>query len=73
MTLRDYHVKELLVPIFIDGKQVYQSPSVMEIQQYAKTNLDTFWDEYRRFVRPHVYKVDLSDKLYTLKQKMLVK
>ena len=71
MTLTNFHVKELMVPVFRDGKQVYTSPSVMEIQQYAKEDMATFWDEYRRFVKQHLYKVDLSDKLYQLKKDML--
>lgn len=72
-TIQNYRVKELLVPVFVKGEQVYESPSVMEIRQHAIEDLDTFWDEYRRFVRPHVYKVDLSNQLYALKQQMLVK
>ena len=44
----------------------------MEIQAYSLADLDTFWDEYRRFTRPHIYKVDLSDKLYEIKKKMLL-
>ena len=71
MTLTNFRVKELMVPVFRDGKQVYTSPSVMEIQQYAKEDMATFWDEYRRFVKQHLYKVDLSDKLYQLKKDML--
>jgi nicotinate phosphoribosyltransferase len=43
----------------------------MDIQAYAKKELATFWDEYRRLMMPHRYKVDLSEPLYTLKQDML--
>ena len=71
-TISNFYIKEMLVPIFLDGKQVYESPSVMEIQAYSLADLDTFWDEYRRFTRPHIYKVDLSDKLYEIKKKMLL-
>jgi len=73
MTLTDFTVKELLVPVFVNGKQVYQSPALLDIQAYHFRELDTFWDEYKRLRNPHLYKVDLSDKLYTLKQKMLKK
>lgn len=69
--LSKFKTKELLIPVFIDGKQVYESPSVSEIQEYCKADLNTFWDEYRRLVYPHLYKVDLSDGLYELKQKMI--
>jgi len=71
MTLHNFKAKELLVPIYLNGKRVYDSPGLMEIQEYAKSQLDTLWDEYKRLKNPHVYKVDLSQKLYDLKQKLL--
>lgn len=71
MTLMDYSARELLVPVFIDGKQVYTSPSVHSIQEYAQKELATIWDEYKRLLNPHVYKVDLSQELYDLKKKLI--
>ncbi len=71
MVLNDFTVRELLVPVFINGEQVYQPPNIMEIQAYAKQELNTLWEEYKRLLNPHVYKVDLSDELYDLKQKLL--
>ncbi len=71
MTLTNYTLRELLVPIYKDGKLVYESPSLMEIQAYAKEERSTFWDEYKRIHQPQRYKVDLSKPLYDLKQKML--
>ena len=68
-----YTLRELLVPIFKNGECVYHSPSVMEIRDYSKKELDTIWDETKRFVNPqHVY-VDLSDKLYKIKSDLLEK
>lgn len=64
-------MREMLVPLFIDGKQVYELPSIEEIQAYARQELSTFWEEYRRLLNPHVYKVDMSDGLYDLKQKLI--
>ena len=55
----------------IDGKQVYELPSIEEIRAYAQKELATFWEEYRRLLNPHVYKVDMSDGLYDLKQKLI--
>lgn len=72
MTLYDFSAKELLVPIYIDGKQVYQCPSLMDIQKHHEEDMDTFWDEYKRLRNPHIYKVDLSQKLYDLKQEMIM-
>ena len=59
------------MPLFIDGRQVYDCPSMADIQHYAKAELSTFWEESKRLMNPHVYKVDLSDELYTLKQKLI--
>ncbi|MDO4739463.1 MAG: nicotinate phosphoribosyltransferase [Eubacteriales bacterium] len=71
MTLQKYTMKELQVPLFIDGEQVYRCPSLGEIKQHHKEEMDTFWEQYKRLVNPHVYKVDLSDELWMLKQTML--
>jgi len=73
MTLKagEYTCKELLAPIFIDGKCVYKSPSVMEIRQYCQEQLSTLWPESRRLTNPHVIPVDLSGELYDLKQSMI--
>lgn len=66
-----YTVRELLVPVFLDGKCVYESPSVMEIRDYCTSELNTLWDESRRFVNPQEVYVDLSKPLYDLKNKLL--
>ena len=42
-----------------------------EIQKYSKREMDTLWAEYKRLTKPHVYKVDLSDELYNLKNRLL--
>ena len=68
-----YTLRELLVPVFKNGECVYDSPSVMKIRDYSKNELDTIWDETKRFANPqHVY-VDLSDKLYKIKSDLLEK
>jgi len=71
MRLTNYHTKELLIPVYVDGKQVYESPSLMDIQAYAKQELASFWDEIKRLINPQEYKVDLSYKLYDLKKTLL--
>ena len=67
----DYTLRKLQVDVIKDGKLVYNLPTLKEIKEYAKKELDSFWDEYKRLDKPHVYKVDLSDQLYELKTKML--
>ena len=66
-----FTVRELLVPIFEKGICVYNSPEVMEIKEYCRKELDTLWDETRRFMNPHEVYVDLSDKLYDMKKGLL--
>jgi nicotinate phosphoribosyltransferase len=71
MTIADFNIRELLVPIFVDGKQVYTAPSVLESREYNKQELKTFWEETKRLLNPHVYKVDISDKLYDLRKRLI--
>lgn len=66
-----YTLRELLVPIFLSGKCVYNSPSVMDIREYCVKEQDTLWDEAKRLVNPHIVYVDLSNKLYQLKTQLL--
>ncbi len=70
-TIDNYHVRELLVPIFKDGRRVYELPTLKEICEYSKVELSALWDTYRRLNRPHIYKVDLSQKLYDMKMQLL--
>ena len=66
-----YYAKELLVPVFKNGNCVYKSPSVMEIREYCKEEMDTLWEESRRLEYPHRTHVDLSQKLWDLKNSLL--
>ena len=71
--LYDFEAKELQVPIFKDGKQVYELPSIEEIRNYCKDQIDHLWDEVKRFENPHRYYVDLSQKLWNIKQELLAR
>ena len=66
-----YTIREMLVPVFKNGKCVYHSPKVMDIQAYCKKELDTLWDESRRLMNPHEVHVDLSNELWHLKNQLL--
>ncbi len=70
-TLRDFTAKELLVPVFENGKLVYNEPSYKEICEYCEAQVETLWDEIKRFENPHKYYVDLSKKLWSVKQQLL--
>lgn len=70
-TLTNFYTKKLLVPIFKNGKLVYEKPSLKEIRQNYFDNLDTLWDEVLRFENPHEYFVDLSQDLWEIKDNLL--
>ena len=72
-TLTDFDAVELLKPIFKNGVCVYDSPSTEEIRKHCAEELDRQWDEVKRFENPHNYYVDLSPKLWDIKQMMLHK
>ena len=63
--------KELQVPIFKNGELVYTRPSLEEIRNYCLEQVDTLWDEVKRFDNPHKYYVDLSQKLWDIKYGLL--
>jgi nicotinate phosphoribosyltransferase len=70
-TLERYDVRELPVKIFASGKSVYEFPSLAASAAKAKAESAKFWDEYKRLVNPHIYKVNISDGLYALKQELI--
>ncbi len=70
-TVYDFNAQELLVPIFLNGKRVYECPTLQEIQDYCREQVDKFWDEIKRFDNPQTYYVDLSDKLWQIQQDLL--
>ena len=67
----DFIAKKLQVKIFENGKQVYVSPSVKEIAKYRADQVDSLWDEVKRFENPHTYYVDLSEELWNLRHELL--
>lgn len=69
----DYVAKKLQVRIFEKGKQVYENPTVKEIAENCKNQVDSMWDEVTRFENPHAYYVDLSEELWDLRYSLLDK
>ena len=69
--LTNYDVRELQIPIYLDGKQVYNNIPVKERQAYCNKEMNTLYPEVRRITNPHVYYVDLSDELRELKTNMI--
>ena len=69
----NFQARELLVPVFLNGKKVYESPALKDIQTYCKQQVNTLWDEIKRFDNPQTYYVDLSQKLWDIQQELLRK
>ena len=61
-----------MVPVFRNGELVYALPSLKEIRARCAAQLETLWPEVRRFENPHGYYVDLSDRLWDIRHKLLV-
>lgn len=72
-TITNFKAVPLLIPIYKNGKRVYDLPKIDEIRQYCKSQIDTLWDEVLRLERPHQYYVDLSLKLWVLKDNLIHK
>lgn len=70
-TFENYTIREMLTPLFKNGKCVRDKKSVQEVKEYAKSELSKIWDQYKRIKNPHIYKVDLSNGLWTLKNDMV--
>ena len=67
----NFEAKELQVPIFTNGKLVYDCPNLQQIRAYCLEQVDKLWDEVKRFDNPHTYYVDLSQKLWDIKYSLL--
>ena len=72
-TLENYRAVPLLRTIYRGGQLVYQRPSLQEIQRYCEAQVETLWDSVKRFENPHNYYVDLSLRLWTIKEELLRK
>lgn len=69
--IKDFKAEKLLTPIFKNGKKVYENPNVHQIKQFCAEQVDRLWDEVKRFENPHKYYVDLSQKLWNIKNELL--
>ncbi len=70
-TVTDFIARSLCVPIYEKGKLVYKTPEINEIRDYCDKQIETIWDEVQRFENPHNYYVDLSQKLWDERNRIL--
>ena len=69
--IENFYARPLLKPIFVKGECVYESPSIDVLREYCEMEIESLWDELKRFENPHKYYVDLSKKLWTIKNELL--
>ncbi len=72
-TVENYTARPLLIPLFEKGKCVYDYPDLASIRKYCAEQVDSLWDEVKRFENPHNYYVDMSQKLWDMKHDMINK
>ncbi len=70
-TIKNFHVRKLLVEVFKNGQCVYSLPTTKEIKEFCTKEMDSLWKEVLRFDNPHKYYVDLSKQLWQTKQDLL--
>ncbi len=70
-TVENFYAVNLRKPIFKAGKCVYEMPGIDEIKASCKAQVDSLWDEMLRFENPQIYYVDLSQKLWETKHKLI--
>ncbi|NLK85999.1 MAG: nicotinate phosphoribosyltransferase [Clostridiaceae bacterium] len=70
-TVTDFYAKKLMVQLFKNGECIYESPALDKIRDYCREQVNTLWEEVTRFENPHEYYVDLSQKLWDMKEKLL--
>ena len=69
----NFSARQLLQPLFINGKRVYEYQNIDDIKSYCLAQVDTLWDEVKRFENPHTYYVDLSQRLWDTKHALINK
>ena len=70
-TVSNFYAKKLMTQLFSNGKCVYKSPKITDIRDFCLKQVESLWDEVKRFENPHEYYVDLSQPLWDLKDKLL--
>lgn len=70
-TIRNYDAIPMLEPIFVDGDQVYELPTLDAIRTFHKEQLNLFWPQYLRKLNPEIYRTNISEKVWELKKNMM--
>ena len=71
--IENFYVENMLLPIFLNGTLVYDIPTLEEVRKYCHDSVAGLWDEMKRFEYPHKYYVDLSEKLWSVREELILK
>lgn len=71
--VENFYTQDLLIPVIKQGEVIYETPNIKDIQEYCKSQVKELWDEVKRFENPHNYYVDLSQKLWDVRDDLLKK
>jgi len=69
--VKNYDAIPMLEQVFKNGMQVYTLPTLDEIRQYHREQMDLFWPEYLRKLNPEIYRINISEKVWELKQTLM--
>ncbi len=72
-TITNFSVEQLTVQLYDKGKKIYASPDIHSIREHCQKEIARLWDEVKRFEFPHKYYVDLSPRLWDMKDELLKK
>ncbi|GEO06866.1 nicotinate phosphoribosyltransferase [Adhaeribacter aerolatus] len=68
----DEDFENLLVPVFRNGKVVYQEPDLKTIQARTRQQISQLHESIRRFLNPHLYPVGLEEQLFKEKMEIIL-
>ncbi len=70
-TVENFRAVPLMTQLFEGGACVYTPRALGAIRAYCAAQVDSLWEEVTRFENPHSYYVDLSQKLWDEKNRLL--
>ena len=70
--INNFTLKELQVPIFIDGELVYEDPSIDEKKVYCDREMSKLYEEVKRTIMPHIYHVSGTEKYVSFKNNLII-
>jgi len=70
-SLANFTVRKLLEPIFTAGQLVCRRVPIEESRDNCARELERLWESLKRFENPQTYYVDLSQKLWDVKDQLL--